>query len=247
MASSTMIPGGSLPSFSAFSNRIISSKLSAFLIISCNFLRSLSVSFRRDNLDADAPEVLLAAAVTSNVLDLRPIICIAPLTRRNFLPCGISSHRRSQLCRRVRLSKQLLGLVPLRILDLDVIKEPHRGTPPDDPVPIVLRHDRTRQCYQSSLDRLCTHLLLGHRILHKHQMRQPRKPAEDIQISQLSQTIRCEHKVPKVRDLRRHTRLDKGNAVACEQESVDAWREWKVSEDLDVVVGEVEGIMGLFY
>lgn len=44
-------PGGSLPSFSIFSNRMISSRLLAFLIISCSFFFSASVSFIRASFD----------------------------------------------------------------------------------------------------------------------------------------------------------------------------------------------------
>lgn len=76
-------------------------------------------------------------------------------------------------------------------------------------------------------------------------MRQPRKAAQDIQICQFSQAIRREHEVPKVRDLRRQAGLNESNAIAREQEGADARREGEVSEDLDVVVGEVKGIMGL--
>lgn len=47
-------PGGSLPSLSIFSNRMISSRLLALLIISCSFFFSASVSFMRASFDVSA-------------------------------------------------------------------------------------------------------------------------------------------------------------------------------------------------
>lgn len=56
-------PGGSLPSFSIFSNRMISSRLLAFLIISCSFFFSASVSFIRASFDVSAGPFASGAAV----------------------------------------------------------------------------------------------------------------------------------------------------------------------------------------
>lgn len=77
-------------------------------------------------------------------------------------------------------------------------------------------------------------------------MRQPPPPSQDIQIRQLRQLIRREHQVPQPRHGRRQAGLDRRDAVAREEEGADAGREGEVAEDLDVVVGEVEGVVGLF-
>ena len=64
-------PGGSRPSLSIFSNRMISSRLLAFLIISWSRFFSASVSFIRASLDVSAGPSVSAAA---GPLDLVPRI-----------------------------------------------------------------------------------------------------------------------------------------------------------------------------
>ena len=76
-------------------------------------------------------------------------------------------------------------------------------------------------------------------------MRQHRKLAQDIQIRQFGKIIRRQDQIPQSRDRSRQAGLDDGDSVAGEQEGADARREGEVAEDLDVVVGEVEGVVGL--
>lgn len=68
-------------------------------------------------------------------------------------------------------------------------------------------------------------------------MRQPRKPPEHIQIRQLRNLIRRQHQIPQPRHGRRQAGLDRGDAVAREEERADARGQREVAEDLDVVVG----------
>lgn len=69
-----MIPGGSRPSSRAFSSAMISSRLVAFLILSCSLCFSLSVSFKRFILDPDVAAPLDVATLKAE--DLMPMICI---------------------------------------------------------------------------------------------------------------------------------------------------------------------------
>ena len=64
-------PGGNRPSLSIFSNRMISSRLLAFLIISCSRFFSASVSFIRASLDVSAGPFASGAA---GALDFVPRI-----------------------------------------------------------------------------------------------------------------------------------------------------------------------------
>lgn len=78
-------------------------------------------------------------------------------------------------------------------------------------------------------------------------MRQPPKPPQHVQVRQLRQLVRREHQVPQPRHRGGQAGLDRRNTVAREEEGADARGEGEVAEDLDVVVGEVEGVVGLFF
>lgn len=191
MVSSPRMPAGRRPSSNSFSSLIISSKLLAFLILSCSLCFSLSVSFRRFILEPDAAEPFAEGAL--NVWDLIPIICrnkkSAPSAYNNA-PAqnqnpgrGISgcAYLRRQLRRLLDRAKQLRRLLPLGLLDLLVVQEPHRGTPPHHPVPVLLRHSVSR--------RFPTTLLPG--IRHGHEGGGAREKPTSFFVTGLSISTRC--------------------------------------------------------
>lgn len=78
-------------------------------------------------------------------------------------------------------------------------------------------------------------------------MREPRKLAQHIQIRQLSQLVGRQHQVCQVRDRVGQRRLDRGDAIARQEEGVYPRRQGEVAEGLDVIVGEVYRVLWLFW
>jgi hypothetical protein len=76
-------------------------------------------------------------------------------------------------------------------------------------------------------------------------MCQPCECSQYIQIRQLSQVVSCEHQVSEIRNRLCESGLHARNAVARKKEGCYARGEGEVSQDLDIVVGEVDGIMRL--
>ena len=69
---------------------------------------------------------------------------------------------------------------------------------------------------------------------------------ERIQIRELGQAVLRQDQACEVRYRGRERGLDAGDAVAREEEGVQAWGEGEVGEGRDVVVCEVDGILVLF-
>lgn len=78
-------------------------------------------------------------------------------------------------------------------------------------------------------------------------MRQRLQRPQRIQIRQLRKIIRRQHQRRQARDRVRDAGLDARDAVARQQQRVQAFRQREVAQDLDVVVGEVNGIVRLFH
>lgn len=132
----------------------------------------------------------------------------------------------SQSRRLLRRPKQLPRLLPLGLLDLAVVQEPHRRTPPYDPVPVVLP--------------------LRDRVVRQHQVRQPLEAGQRVQVRQLRQVVSREHQLLQVRDSVGQRRLYARHAVTRQQQRRDSRRQREVAQHLDVVVCEVDGVVGLF-
>jgi len=77
-------------------------------------------------------------------------------------------------------------------------------------------------------------------------MRQPSEMLERVQVCQLGQVVLRQDQACEVRYRVRERGLDAGDAVAREEEGVQAWGEGEVGEGGDVVVCEVDGILVLF-
>lgn len=90
-----------------------------------------------------------------------------------------------------------------------------------------------------------TYLLLRYGIVHQHQVRQPRELAQDVNIGELGNVVRRQDEIREVRHGRGERRLNDGDAVPRKEECRDPRREGEVTQDLDIVVGEVDGIVGL--
>jgi hypothetical protein len=75
-------------------------------------------------------------------------------------------------------------------------------------------------------------------------MRQPCPPSQDIQITQLPQLILRQDQVPQVGNSRYDRRLNHTNPIPCEQQRSYPWTEREVAEDLDIIVGEVDRVLG---
>lgn len=167
----------------------------------------------------------------------------------------VLTYLRGQLRQLLGGAKQLRRLLPLRLLDLLVVEEPHRRAPPYDPVPVVLNPRTTtsaRDMTRVTLSRRYklhkgsgTHLLLRDGVVYQHQVRQPRELAQHVQVRQLGQAIRGEHQVCQVGDGVRQGGLDGRDAVARQQERMYPRRQREVAEDLDVIVGKVYGVLWL--
>lgn len=217
MGSSPWIPAGNRPSFSSFSNAIISCKLVACRIRSCNRFFSSPVSFILDSLDVCAEPF-----AETRVFDFLPRICIALAlasvreypdisisTAKSQLFCRVwflavwfsrgheERYLQSKSCRLFFRPKQLSSTLSLHILHLDIVEETHALTPPEHPVPVVL--------------------LLSHRIVHQHQMCQPAESPQDIQVRQLAQLVRRQHQICQVGHRVRQRRLDTGDAIPRQQ------------------------------
>lgn len=121
-------PAGTLPSRNMVSSLVISSKLVAFLIMSCNRFFSFSVSLILDIL-LDSPDEPLDK-VASNVLDLIPIIFVASEILEARSGNRRITYTGSQSRRGISTAKELRRLLSLCIFDLLVIEKPHRMTSP---------------------------------------------------------------------------------------------------------------------
>ena len=93
--------------------------------------------------------------------------------------------------------------------------------------------------------RQSTHLLLGDRIVHQHEVRQQRKASQHVEVGQLGQLVGGQHQVAQVGDRARQRGLYARDAVARQQQRRDARRQREVAEEGDVVVGEVDRVVGL--
>lgn len=76
-------------------------------------------------------------------------------------------------------------------------------------------------------------------------MRQARESSQRIQVRKLGQVIRRQHQVLEVGNGLCKGRLNARDAVPCEEESRYTGRQGKVSQDLNVIVGEVDGVVRL--
>jgi hypothetical protein len=133
-----MTPAGNLPSWSCFSSRMISSRLSAFLIMSCSRFRSLSVSLMRESLEPAAALAPFAVAATSKVLDLLPIILRDTVSAHCKPEMSGGTYRCGQSAWRLSRAEQSCCCLSLCVLDLLEVKESYRRTSPYHPVPIML-------------------------------------------------------------------------------------------------------------
>jgi len=93
IASASWASAGTLPSFSIFSRRMISSKVLAFLINSWTFFRSVSVSCTRMLFDVEAEAA--PSAVVSKVRDFTPIIFEASAVGSAAVPNNSTAFLRS--------------------------------------------------------------------------------------------------------------------------------------------------------
>lgn len=92
---------------------------------------------------------------------------------------------------------------------------------------------------------MVTHLLLRDRVVHQHQLRQLGEGRHDIQVRQLGHLVRGQDQVRQVGYRIREGGLDASDAVARKQKRRYPRRQGEVSQDLDIVVGEVDGVEGL--
>lgn len=90
-----------------------------------------------------------------------------------------------------------------------------------------------------------THLLLRDGVVHQHQLLQPREPAQHVHVGQLGQLVGREHQVRQVRDRAGERRRDGRDAVARQQQRPDPRGQGEVAEELDVIVGQVDGVLWL--
>ena len=77
-------------------------------------------------------------------------------------------------------------------------------------------------------------------------MGQAREPAQNIDVGQLRDVVGGQDEVLEVRDGGGQSGLDGGDAILRQQQGLDARRQREVPQHLDIVVGEVYGILGLF-
>lgn len=90
-----------------------------------------------------------------------------------------------------------------------------------------------------------THLLLGNGVLGQHEVCQSRKRPKGVQVRQLGQVVRQQNQVRQVRNSLGDRRLNGRDAVPRKKQGCYARRQGKVSQNLDIVVGEVDGIVRL--
>lgn len=76
-------------------------------------------------------------------------------------------------------------------------------------------------------------------------MRQRGEAAEHVEVGQLRQAVAGQHEVAQVGDGVGQRGLEGRDPVAREQQGAQAGRQREVGHELDVVVGEVYGIVGL--
>lgn len=83
------------------------------------------------------------------------------------------------------------------------------------------------------------------RVLQQRQMRQFRQQPQRLQVGEFGETVGREHEGGEIGRRGRERGLDAVDAVAREQEGVQARGEREVGQDGDVVVGEVDGVLVL--
>ncbi|KAI4143271.1 MAG: hypothetical protein LQ340_007058, partial [Diploschistes diacapsis] len=71
--------------------------------------------------------------------------------------------------------------------------------------------------------------------------------AEGVEVRQLGEVVLGEDEGGEVREVGGEGGLDGGQPVAGEEEGLEARREGEVGEGEDVIVGEVDGVLGLVW
>lgn len=99
--------------------------------------------------------------------------------------------------------------------------------------------------YAAPEDWPTTYLFPRDWILHQHQMGQLLEVGQRINIRKLSYVVRRQHERREIRYRLRDRWLDGRNAVPSQEERLQAGREREVGEGVDIVIGEIYGILGL--
>jgi len=92
---------------------------------------------------------------------------------------------------------------------------------------------------------MATHLLLRDGVVGEDQVRQTGELGQHVEVRQLGNIVGRQHQVLQVGDGLGQAHLDAGDAVSRQQQRLDARRQREVAQHLDVVVCEVDGIVGL--
>lgn len=78
-------------------------------------------------------------------------------------------------------------------------------------------------------------------------MRQLAEPHQGIQIAEFGQMIRRQDERRQIRHRRRQGRLDARDTIPGQEQGPQPWREGKVVERGDIIVGEIDGILVLSF
>lgn len=85
-----------------------------------------------------------------------------------------------------------------------------------------------------------SYLFLRDGVVNQHQVRQPGHLGQNIQVRQLRDIVRRENQVSQVWDGLRNRRLDISDPISRQQQRSYAWRQGKVAQNLDIIIGEVD-------
>lgn len=107
----------------------------------------------------------------------------------------------------------------------------------------VRKHMKTSPEKSRAQLKAITNLLLRHRVVHQHQVRQLLETLERIQVRQLAQVVRRQLQVRQVRYRIGQRGLYADDTVPGEEQRPYAGRQWEVAKGQDVVVGKVDGIL----